>query len=256
MARISERELVLPALKIIAENPGTSTSELISKLEEELQPTGEDMQLLSGRRDTKFSQKVRNLRSHSTLDQDGPGYARYKGEGRAGQWWITAKGKKYLGENREPIDYLIEHGFSYSDVVDGLEETSKESKANRKVTVYPEDLQISEGARRRVSATVYKRSRLLRNAAIEHYTRKGSIKCEACGFDFAKKYGGLGKGYIEMHHKKPLFQNDGQATSDFIKEAIKKLSPLCSNCHRMIHTRRTTLLTVDELRLIVQSQAA
>lgn len=254
MARISEPELVLPALKVIADNPGISTSELIDKLEEELQPTGEDLQILPSRGDNKFSQKVRNLRSHSTLDQDGPGYTRYERKGRNGHWWITPKGRTYLKNNREPIDYLIEDGFKYSDVVDGLEKATKASKVNRKVTVYPEDLQISEGARRRVSTTVYNRSRRLREAAIDHYTHKGSIKCEACGFDFAKKYGKLGQGYIEMHHKKPLFQNEGQATSDFINQARKNLAPLCSNCHRMIHVRRKTPLTVKGLQKIIAAK--
>ena len=251
MARISESELVLPALKVIADNPGISTSELREILEEELQPTGEDLQINPSRGDNKFSQIVRNLRSHSTLDQDGPGYAKYESKEGTGRWRITAKGKKYLKENREPIDYLIEDGFKYSDVVDGLKKTREASEAKRKVTAYRENLQISEGARRKVSTTVYERSGRLRQAAIDHYSHNGSIKCEACGFDFAKKYGKLGQGYIEMHHKKPLFQNEGQATSDFIDQAKKNLAPLCSNCHRMIHVRRKSPLSVKGLQKII-----
>ena len=251
MARISEPELVLPALKVIADNPGISTSELIDKLEEELKPTGEDLQILTSRGDNKFSQKVRNLRSHRTLDQRGPGYTKYQRKGGNGHQWITPKGRAYLKKNREPIDYLIEDGFKYSDVVDGLEKATEASEANRKITVYPENLQISEGARRKVSATVYKRSGRLRQAAIDQYSRNGSIKCEACGFNFAKKYGKLGHGYIEMHHKKPLFQNEGQEFSEFIDQAINNLVPLCSNCHRMIHVRRKSPLSVKRLQKII-----
>lgn len=178
MGRISEPELVVPALRIIANNPRISTSDLIKKLVEELRPTGEDLENLNDRNDTKFSQKVRNLRSHKTLDQRGPGYTRYERKGRNGHHWITPKGKAYLKANREPVDYLVEHDFDYSDVVDGLEEITKATEVDREVIVYPEDLQISEGARRRVSATVYERSRRLRDAAIQHYSRDGSIKCE------------------------------------------------------------------------------
>lgn len=255
MSRISERELVVPALRIIAESPGISTTDLIKKLAAALRPTGEDLEILSGRKDTKFSQKVRNLRSHKTLDQRGPGYARYKKKGRNGHYWITQKGRAYLKANREPIDYLIEHGFRYPDVVEGLKQTTKATRTKRKVFVYQEDLQISEGARRRVSAKVYKRSRRLRDASIEHYSEDGSIKCEACGFDFAEQYGEVGEGFIEMHHKKPLFQYGEQATSEFIKEAIKNLAPLCSNCHRMVHRDRTSPLTVSKLQSVVQSQS-
>ena len=31
-------------------------------------------------------------------------------------------------------------------------------------------------------------------------SKQGELKCEACWFDFEKKYGELGKGYIECHH--------------------------------------------------------
>lgn len=248
MSRISEQELVIPALRIIDENPGISTSDLISKLTDELRPAGEDLEILGGRSDTKFSQKVRNLVAHKTLDQRGPGYTEYKKSGANGYHWITPKGLVFLRAFRDPIDYLIEHGFEYADIVDGLEQTSEATRAHREIIVYPEDLQVSEGARRRVTATVFERSRRLREAAIQHYSRDGSITCEACGFDFAEQYGEIGEGFIEMHHRKPLFQYGGQETSDFIKEAIKDLAPLCSNCHRMIHRNRASPLTVDELR--------
>ena len=254
MGRISEPELVVPALRIIAINPGITTSNLIKKLVDDLRPTGEDLEILNDRKDTKFSQKVRNLRSHKTLDQRGPGYTRYERTGRNGHYWITPEGKAYLKANREPIDYLVEHDFGYLDVVDGLKETTKATEADREMIVYPEDLQISEGARRRVSATVYERSRRLRDAAIQHYSRECSIKCEVCGFDFAEQYGELGEGYIEMHHKRPLFQYGDQATSEFIKQAIKNLAPLCSNCHRIIHRSRTSPLTIDGLRSVVRTQ--
>lgn len=255
MGRISERDLVVPALKVIAANPDISTSDLINKLTEDLRPTGEDAKLLKGRSDTKFSQKVRNLVAHKTLDQRGPaGYTTYKRKGRNGYHRITLKGTAYLRKAREPVDYLIEHDFRYSDVVDGLEQAAKATKAARKVIVYRDDLQISEGAKRKVSTTVYKRSRRLRRAAINYYTHEGSIKCEACGFDFAEFYGKLGEGYIEIHHKKPLFQQGGQATEDFINQAIKNLAPLCSNCHRMIHARRKSQLTVKSLQKIITTK--
>ena len=37
---------------------------------------------------------------------------------------------------------------------------------------------------------------------------KGSLECEACGFDFAKFYGAvhLGADFCEVHHKIPLSQ--------------------------------------------------
>ena len=71
--RIPEGELIVPAMEIISAAPDgkISTSELIKKLEDRFGPKGEDAEILQGRYDTKFSQKVRNLKSHKTLQRAG-----------------------------------------------------------------------------------------------------------------------------------------------------------------------------------------
>jgi hypothetical protein len=72
MAEYSESELVLPTLAFLDQAPaGLTTSELIRLLTDALRPTGRDAQILSGRNDTYFSQKVRNLVSHRTLEGRG-----------------------------------------------------------------------------------------------------------------------------------------------------------------------------------------
>ncbi len=64
----SENDLIIPALKIIAQQTsGTTTTELISKLRIELRPVGDDIKPLKGRNDDAFSQKVRNLISHKRI---------------------------------------------------------------------------------------------------------------------------------------------------------------------------------------------
>jgi hypothetical protein len=64
--RVRERDLVIPALRLAESRPGgfMSTSDLIAELAEIFNPTGLDAQILDGRQDTYFSQKVRNLISH------------------------------------------------------------------------------------------------------------------------------------------------------------------------------------------------
>jgi hypothetical protein len=64
--RISERELVVPTLRLLADsNMGwMATSDTISHLTELFIPSGQDAEILEGRRDTYFSQKVRNMISH------------------------------------------------------------------------------------------------------------------------------------------------------------------------------------------------
>lgn len=86
--RISERELILPALWCMhrVEGQVISTTALMQCLRDVLRPSGEDLSILAGRTDDKFSQKVRNLRSHKTLES--LGFATYFRRGPNGYWTI------------------------------------------------------------------------------------------------------------------------------------------------------------------------
>jgi 5-methylcytosine-specific restriction protein A len=75
----------------------------------------------------------------------------------------------------------------------------------------------------------------------------GRLVCEACGFDFAERYGDRGDGFAECHHTVPLAKLDGSRGT-----RLKDLAIVCANCHRMIH--RTPMCTVSELcELILQN---
>ncbi len=70
--RYSEETLIIPALFELyiqkeLSNDGMTTSMLIQALTEQLQPEGADAEILFGRKDSRFSQKVRNLISHKRL---------------------------------------------------------------------------------------------------------------------------------------------------------------------------------------------
>jgi len=78
---------------------------------------------------------------------------------------------------------------------------------------------------------VRERDPKLRKKAIESFRRKnGRIFCEVCKFSFEEKYGDLGKGFIEVHHLKPISEYEVDDTT-----SIENLKLVCSNCHRMIH---------------------
>ena len=70
--------------------------------------------------------------------------------------------------------------------------------------------------------------------------------CQACGFDFEKKYGEVGKNYIECHHKNPLSEQ-----SDLTPSTLDDVCMLCSNCHRMIHRTRPAM-SLEQLRHILR----
>ncbi len=94
---------------------------------------------------------------------------------------------------------------------------------------------------------VTERSILLRKAAIHYYSNGDHISCLACGFDFYSFYGEIGKGFIEIHHKKPLFKYEDEDDNQFLSNALERVAPLCSNCHRMIHRKGTNILDIEEL---------
>jgi 5-methylcytosine-specific restriction protein A len=75
----------------------------------------------------------------------------------------------------------------------------------------------------------------------------GKLECEVCNFDFNQKYGELGFGYIECHHKVPLSKLDSEGTTK-----LTDLALVCSNCHRMLH-KRIDVLSISELSKIIQS---
>jgi 5-methylcytosine-specific restriction protein A len=56
--------------------------------------------------------------------------------------------------------------------------------------------------------------------------------CKVCGVDFEKRYGSIGKGFIEAHHLRPVSTLKGQKV---LMDPVKDFAVLCSNCHRMIH---------------------
>lgn len=98
--RISERDLVVPALEIMDGRPDgcVSTSDLIQELEDLFSPGGRDAEILEGRSDTYFSQKVRNMISHrhSPSSFIYKGYAEYDEDCRGLR--ITDKGRWLLQE--------------------------------------------------------------------------------------------------------------------------------------------------------------
>lgn len=93
----------------------------------------------------------------------------------------------------------------------------------------------------------YERDPRNRAAAIQIH----GYKCMACGFDFKDVYGEeLGKNFIEVHHIVPLSSRD----EEIIVNPETDMVCLCANCHRMIHRRKNAIITLEELKQIIQEQ--
>ena len=242
--RIEETKLILPALYVIKQYESATTSNLIKALSVIFRPTGEDAEILAGRKDTKFSQKVRNLVSHRETN----GMKEYT-DFTNGKYTLTTSGEKYLNENYNIIRYLVDNNFSFEDTQEFTTAVAKTNHKKKSVYVYSEEDMVIEGDIAEKTSKVKKRSQKLRKAAITEYTDEdGHICCYACGFDFENAYSELGKGFIEMHHEKPIYQYSDDGFEAYISDAVKNIKPLCSNCHRMIHRNKKVTMTIAELR--------
>lgn len=100
-----------------------------------------------------------------------------------------------------------------------------------------------EGEKKARLSNYYERKPQLRAAAVRHH---GTI-CKICSFDFGEVYGARGLGFIEVHHLIPV----SSLTESRHVDPVSEMTVVCSNCHRMIHRRRESTLTLDQLSEIV-----
>ena len=252
-ARISEQELILPSLYFMVQNGGRiTTRQLIRSLRAVMPPEGEDAAILAKRSDDKYSQKVRNLRSHNTFGRKG--YAQYGGAARNAFVEITAAGRQHLRENEDFLRYLLVNDFSHADVAASLTSIERQPPAaRRRIQTFDENTTIVEGVPLTAPTQVYQRSRLLRDYAIEQFTADGRIACRTCSFDFLDFYGEVGRGFIEIHHIRPVFQYEGDDMERTLAQALANVAPVCANCHRMIHRRRATTLSIAGLMAAIDA---
>ena len=234
----SENDLIIPTLNYLLLNKenGLRTSELILLLSNELEISGHDLEIISGRNDTYFSQKVRNLVSHRTLESKD--LATYDKLERDGLHKITDKGEKYLLENINNFTFILDNNFNEIQRKDVIEKDYS-------------NLIIEEGFTKFSQIKTKSRSRKLVIIAKEHYSQNGKIYCSACNFNFENFYGEVGKGYIEIHHLKPIFAKE-ENFEQSVSEAISGVVPVCANCHKIIHRKNDQLLSIPSLQELIR----
>lgn len=116
-------------------------------------------------------------------------------------------------EDEEKILLLIDGNLSETDINPFFDEA--------------EQPLFSEGRQKKIFVNRYERDPAARKACLDHY----GVSCSICGFDFEVTYGKMGKGYIQVHHLKPL----GEIGDEYEVNPIEDLLPVCPNCHAMIH---------------------
>jgi 5-methylcytosine-specific restriction protein A len=105
-----------------------------------------------------------------------------------------------------------------------------------------ERLHTEEGEAYACHTKEYNRNKELRDKV----ALKRGYRCEICGMNFEEIYGSIGKGFIEVHHIRPLA--DGVRNTD-----EDDLICVCSNCHSMLH-RTTPVMAPKELHKLYASE--
>ena len=143
----------------------------------------------------------------------------YQGEGLPSQLMLAPNRSKEVAESSLQVDDIT-HG-----------------------TVDEKAIPETEGRERIVQHVVYERSRKNREMTIKIH---GTV-CQVCGFDFDDVFGrDHANSYIEIHHVRPLSEHEGEV------DPATDLVPLCANCHRMAHRRRTTVTSIEELKELIE----
>lgn len=107
-----------------------------------------------------------------------------------------------------------------------------------------EEASFEEGGKRYGFTNYYERNPKLRAAAIQCH----GTKCMVCEFDFEKVYGEHGRGYIEAHHLHPISSIKKRTKVD----PNTAMAVVCSNCHRMIHRNKNSILSLEHLKELIQ----
>jgi 5-methylcytosine-specific restriction protein A len=163
----------------------------------------------------------------------------YQGKGlRAGNR-LEEEVWKEFGADKEllrKVAAAIRAGYLLDEAAHQVDEEDEESFPEGKVLY-------------RLHRTRERNRKLVARAKQRALDMTARLDCAACSFNFADKYGEIGRGYIHCHHTSPVSEFvEGHATK------VEDLALVCPNCHGIVHRRRPWL-TMGQLGAIVAAQA-
>jgi len=129
------------------------------------------------------------------------------------------------------------------NLLEGLDKPKKPEEFKN-----PEEYkEYTEGRRKLIQHITRERNvQVIKKAKENFKSKNNSLYCEICGFDFEKKYGEIGRDYIEGHHILPI----SQIVTEYNIIRPEEIALVCSNCHRILH-RKKPWLTVEELKKLI-----
>ena len=140
---------------------------------------------------------------------------------------------------------LLETDFQQSYQENCVTALKKYLKFNYTIEPYksPDEIvnpdQYTEGAKKKIIVNSYERNPAARKKCIEIH----GLNCAVCNINFEEVYGVIGKGFIHVHHVKPLSEID----NNYNVNPETDLVPVCPNCHAMLH-RKEYVISIESLK--------
>ena len=226
MPKATEKDVLLPALRIINKNPGCDMSFIIHQIENEMVFCPEDLEPLANRPDLKYSQIIRNLNSHYESGNDFSKYVNRELVGRRYTYWLNEAGGQFLMthdllEIAEEVlekedDWAVKTAEPLALNVDLTEQNNRQPvlrDGNNPNHRYATDPRVSQFALRRCAFRC-------------EYA--GAVGTEHPTFNWKR-----GNFYLEAHHLIPMKAQKDFPTQNLDRE--ENVVGLCPNCHSAVH---------------------
>lgn len=217
---LTENEIAIKAIEVISMNPGINTSELMVMLDDLFVLHPDDEKILSGRNDTYFSQKVRNLVSHYEGNYFGEHTEKGPKKSRAFTWTLNSKGRMLVKEKY--------HNNMDDFVIDELDNVRIQNAR----TYNPQDLTNAED-RKPETVNVKSKAKYKTDPRItKSYIHNIDYICEFNNNHITFSSKRTKRNYVEGHHLVPM---KAQKDYKFNIDRSENVVSLCPVCHKQVH---------------------
>jgi predicted HNH restriction endonuclease len=200
--------------------------------------TDDDQEILESRNEPKWRNSLAFERKHLVT-------RRYASDEVRGRWQITESGTEYFHE----LCHQVRATTTFQHVSDAallkIRSIQPSPPALSDDNALVGETEFQEGGKIRRWTNRYERDPHLRAKAIEIH----GTTCMGCGFSFEQAYGGIGCGFIEVHHVKPVSAFERGTVVDAELDMIT----LCSNCHSIVHRKKSEPLPLEDLKAVLNS---